>query len=81
MKAVFDEAIKVVLKNSSGKKKKDDKDIKEKKKSRCNVFWLNMINDYYICVIVYLIIINQLIFFLYIIIDFKNKIYNKKNFY
>ena len=46
MKAVFDEAIKVVLKNSSGKKKKDDKDNKEKKKSRCNVFWLNIINDY-----------------------------------
>ena len=64
MKAVFDEAIKVVLKNSSGKKKKDDKDNKEKKKSRCNVFWLNIINDYMICVIVYSIMINQLkIFF------------------
>ena len=46
MKAVFDEAIKVVLKNSSGKKKKDDKDNKEKKKFKCNVFWLNIINDY-----------------------------------
>ena len=66
MKAVFDEAIKVVLKNSSGKKKKDDKDNKEKKKFKCNVFWLNIINDNKIYVIVYSIIINQLKIFFYI---------------
>jgi len=43
LKAVFDEAIKVVLKNKSGASKDKNKKKDKQKKRFCNIFWVKFI--------------------------------------